>query len=125
MRGVNDQKFLNRWQALYRATCPSPTAARWQVADVQWRKQRLSLENSDFALSLEVHRLSRNPAGAVGWALLVAVEHWWDADRGSIKSTSWARVLGGNSKAVLAWMRERDEPPPSARNLDRPRARAT
>ena len=92
---------------------------------MQWRKQRLSLENGDFALSLEVHRLSRNPAGVGGWVLLVAVEHWWDADRGSIKSISWARVLGGNAKAVLAWMREKDEPPPAARNLDRPLARAT
>jgi hypothetical protein len=55
-----------------------------------------------------VHRLSRRPAGAGGWVLLVAVEHWWDGDRELLKSITWARVLEGNAKAVLVWMRERE-----------------
>ncbi len=108
MRGVNDRKFLIRWQMLHQATCPNPTATGWRVGDVEWRKQRLNLAGGDFTLSLDVHRLSRNPARAGGWVLLVVVEHWWDGGQAVIKSANWARVLEGNAKAVLAWMRERD-----------------
>ncbi|MGH7013625.1 MAG: hypothetical protein ACREEL_05625 [Stellaceae bacterium] len=102
MRRVNDRNFLNRWQILHQASCPGLHATSWRVGDVAWRKNRLSFTGPDCAVTLELHHLDRTSAR---WALLVVVEHWWDGKNEPIKATTWARVLTGSPKAVIAWLR--------------------
>ena len=102
MRSVNDKNFLNAFQLLYRATNRSG-AARWKVGEVEWRRERHSFSGSDYAVSLEVHCL-----GGAGWTLMVFAEHWWDGGQNLLKTQTWARVLDGNPKAVLAWMRAQE-----------------
>jgi hypothetical protein len=104
MRGVNDRNFFNAWQLLYRATCPGATRMLWQVGDVEWRKDRHSFFGSSYAVSNEVHTLRRNARNGA-WLLMVVVENWWDGRNRSIKTTTWARVIDGEAKSVVAWMR--------------------
>jgi hypothetical protein len=104
MRGVNDRNFFNAWQLLYRATCPSATHTLWQVDDVEWRKDRHSFFGSAYAVSSEVHTLRRS-ARTGAWLLMVVIETWWDGQHQSIKATTWARVIDGEAKSVIAWMR--------------------
>jgi hypothetical protein len=105
MRGVNDRNFFNTWQLLYRKTCPSATHALWQTGDVEWRKDRHSFFGSSYAMSHEVHTLRRSGRSG-GWLLMVVIENWWDGEHEAIKTTTWARVIEGDAKAVVAWMRE-------------------
>lgn len=108
MRGVNDRSFFNTWQLLYRKTCPSATHTLWQVGDVEWRKERHSFFGISYALSNEIHTLRRSGRN-VGWLLMIVIENWWDGRHEAIKTTTWARVLEGDAKAVVAWMREREK----------------
>jgi hypothetical protein len=108
MRGVNDRNFLNAWHILRRATCPDATAARWTVGDVEWQKERHSFSGPAYSVSFEVHLLRRAARGAAGWHLMVVTEYWWDGTQALIRNATWARVLGGNPKSVMAWLRERD-----------------
>jgi hypothetical protein len=108
MRGVNNRNFFNSWQILYRATCPGASEARWRVDDVEWRKDRHSFFGSAYAISLEVHLLSRAARGGAGWVLMVVVENWWSDKHDALKTSTWARVVEGTQKAVVAWMRERE-----------------
>jgi hypothetical protein len=107
MRGVNDRNFLNIWQLLYRQSCPSTSHTLWQVGDVEWRKDRHSYFGSSYALTDEVHLLRRG--GRDGrWLLMIVIENWWDGTHEPIKTSTWARVLEGDAKAVVAWMRENE-----------------
>jgi hypothetical protein len=42
--------------------------------------------------------------GSKVWQLMVVSEYWWDAERESIRSTTWARLLDGEARAVIAWV---------------------
>jgi len=106
MRGVNDRNFINLWQILHRVTCPTLEESRWRVGDVEWRKDRHSFSGCDYALALEVHSLQHAAKAGLGWKLLVTIEHWWDSDRAVLRSTTWARVVAGSSKAVIAWLKQ-------------------
>jgi hypothetical protein len=109
MRGVNDRNFLNFWQILYRATCPSPAQTHWHVGDVDWRKDRHSFSGTDYAVTLEVHLLRRTARDGGAWALMVATEHWWHASAEPLRSTSWARVLEGNPRVITSWLQRQDK----------------
>jgi hypothetical protein len=104
MRGVNDRNFFNYWQVLYRATCPNPNQTHWRVGDVDWRKERHSYSGADYAVTLEVHHLRRAGRDGTSWALMVAMEHWWDENGESLKDTSWARVIEGNPRTIIGWL---------------------
>jgi hypothetical protein len=108
MRGVNDRNFINTWQLLYRKSCPSATHTLWQVGDVEWRKDRHSFFGSSYAVSNEVHTLRRSGRN-VKWLLMIVIENWWDGEHDPIKTTTWARVLDGDPKVVLTWMREHEK----------------
>ncbi len=114
MRSVNDAKFFNTWQILYRATCPNATETQWKAGDVEWRKERHSFFGTSYAISLEMHLLSRIVRNGEAWVLLVVIENWWNAKRDVLKSSTWARVLEGNPKSVVAWMREKEQNPADA-----------
>jgi hypothetical protein len=112
MRGVNDKNFFNTWKILYRATCPSPTQTAWQVADVEWRKQRHSFFSSSYAQSTDVHLLRRGRSQtASAWLLMVVVENWWSGDNVLLKTMTWSRVIEGNPKTVVGWMRAQERIP--------------
>ena len=102
MRGVNDRNFLNLWQIVYRATCPGLDRAQWRVGDVEWRKDRHSFNGDVYSFGHEVHFLACRSSRP--WRLMVVSEYWWDAERESIRSTTWARVLDGEARAVMAWV---------------------
>jgi len=109
MRGVNDRNFFNYWQILYRAACPNPNQTHWRVGDVDWRKERHSYSGVDYAVTLEVHHLRRLARDGTGWALMVAMEHWWDENGESLKDTIWARVIDGNPRAIIGWLQRQEK----------------
>src|SRR5579863_7452079 len=109
MRGVNDRNVFNLWQILYRAACPSATETHWRVGDVDWRKERLSFSGTDYAVTLEVHHLRGTAQGGVPWTLMVALEHWWDKSGAALKTTSWARVISGDAKTIISWLRRQEQ----------------
>jgi len=108
MRGVNDRSFFNAWHILERATCPSAAHTAWNVGDVAWQKERHSFSGGSYAISLDVHLLRRAARGANAWQLMVVIEYWWDSEREVIRNSTWARVLNGNPKAVLSWLRQQE-----------------
>ncbi|MBS0520353.1 MAG: hypothetical protein JSR90_16790 [Proteobacteria bacterium] len=108
MRGVNDRGFLNLWQIVHRATCPAPTSTRWQCDGVDWHKDRHSFSGSDYALTLEVHRLQHRGGAGPAWNLMVTLEHWWGANGVALKTVSWARMTTGDAKAAIAWLKQRE-----------------
>jgi hypothetical protein len=107
MRGVNNRNFFNIWQLLYRDTCPAATQNLWQVGDIEWRRERHSFFGTAYAVSNEVHLLRRRGRSS-GWLLMVVIENWWNERHDVLKSTTWARVVDGNPKTVIAWMREHE-----------------
>lgn len=109
MRGVNDRNFFNFWQILYRATCPTPNQTHWHVGEVDWRKERHSFSGVDYAVTLEVHHLRYSAREHASWRLMVAMEHWWDAQGEPLKDTSWARVIAGNPKAIITWLQGQEQ----------------
>jgi hypothetical protein len=111
MRGVNDRNFLNAWHILQRATCPSATQMTWNVGDVAWQKERHSFSGGSYSVSLEIHLLRCGTRGANAWQLMMVLEYWWDGEHEMIKNSTWGRVLDGNPKAVLAWLREQEQGP--------------
>jgi hypothetical protein len=114
MRGVNDRNFMNAWQILYRASCPSPTQALWRVEDVLWRKERHSFFASSYSVSIDVHLLRREPKRGAGWQLMVVVENWWSGGNEIVKTSNWARTVEGNARDVVAWVASRQRPASSA-----------
>lgn len=109
MRGVNDRNFLNAWHILQRATCPSATQMTWTVGDVAWQKERHSFSGGSYSVSLEIHLLRRAVRAPNAWQLMMVLEYWWDGKHEMIKNSTWGRVLDGNPKAVLAWLREQEQ----------------
>jgi len=109
MRGVNDRNFLNQWQILYRATCPTAAQTHWRVGEVDWRKDRHSFSGADYTVTLEVHHLRCAPRASTPWALMVVTEHWWDGNGEPLKSASWARAINGNPKAITSWLRAQEQ----------------
>lgn len=112
MRGVNDKNFFNSWQILYRATCPNAAQSHWQVDDVDWHKERHSFFADSYAMSIDVHLLRRRRPNATGsWKLMIVIENWWSGDNELLRTATWARVVEGNPKAVLNWMRVQERIP--------------
>jgi hypothetical protein len=112
MRGVNDKNFFNSWQILHRATCPAPNQTRWQVDDVEWQRERHSFFASVYSVSIDIHLLRRHARQSVsGWHLMVVIENWWGGSNDAIKTTNWARVLDGNPKSVVSWLRGQERIP--------------
>lgn len=104
MRGVNDKNFFNLWQMLFRRTCPGFESTCWHVDDVEWRKDRHSFSGGDYSFASDVHCLTKSSTKGPDWQLLVVIEYWWDRDRETLRSTTWARVLSGSQKAIVSWL---------------------
>jgi hypothetical protein len=108
MRGVNDRNFFNAWHILQRATCPGATEMNWNVGDVAWQKERHSFSGGRYSVSLEIHLLRRAGRAPQAWQLMVVIEYWWNGEHEMIKNSTWGRVLSGNAKSVLAWLRAQE-----------------
>ncbi len=105
MRRVNDKDFFNTWQMVYRSTCPSPTETHWKVGDVDWSKSRHSFFGGSYGNSTEVHVLRRSNGRTGSWSLMVVIENWWAGKSDPCRSSIWSKVVAGDAKSVVAWMR--------------------
>jgi len=106
MKSLNDKSFRNLWQMIYQATSSSPEADHWQVAGVDWRRQRHHYSGPDYSFSIETHLLTCNRAGRSEWSLLVVTEHWWDAKHDPLQSHMRLHSLAGSKRAIIEWFRD-------------------
>jgi hypothetical protein len=105
MTRIGDRRFLHAWQTLRTASQPGPEATSWRLADVTWRRNRLSHSCVDFTVVQEVYHLDHSGTGA-RWSLLVVIETWWDPARRVIRSQVWAAHMSGSKLAIQEWVRK-------------------
>ncbi len=108
MANLNAASFLNRWHIVQRATMPTPESVCWEVAGVEWRRERHAFTGGAYSFAVEVHTLASLTRDKAAWSLMVVVEHWWASGRKALKTTTWVRRLSGSSATIFAWVRDHE-----------------
>jgi hypothetical protein len=104
---LGDNNFFNLFQQLAAATNANRDCAEWNVAGVNWRRQR-HVTSGAVSYQLEVHELRRT-AGPK-WSLLFVHELWWGGDRRkAIRNVHWTHLQSGNRRDVLRWFQQRQD----------------
>lgn len=108
MQSLNSTFFANRFLRVSMATCSDPQAKHWQVAGVNWSRDRHSYNGQVYSFQCDVHTLSFN--GRQKWSLLYIIETWWDEKgKNVVRSMHWGRMLSGSKSDIIAWFRAQEE----------------
>jgi hypothetical protein len=108
MTRIGDRRFLHAWQTLRAASQPGLEATSWRMAEVTWRRNRLSHSCADFSVVQDAYHLDY-PGPPARWGLLVVMETWWDSRRRVIRSQVWAAHMTGPKPAIQDWVRKQAE----------------
>jgi len=107
VKTLSDAAFFRVFDALTDARGPIAKPKSWALGGAQWRRDRYSISNPDYAFVIEVFTVlhARRPA----WKLLVVKEHLWDGAGGAaVKTARWTRLLKGRRADAIAWFRQHE-----------------
>ncbi len=77
----------------------------WSVNGVECRRERHSYSASAYSFDLNILNV-RAKGGAEGrWELFIISEFWRSADRASIHSPKWLKLVAGKPSDVLRWIK--------------------
>lgn len=112
MKSFTDARFALAFNRLVSSAHLHGDDDRWQVGGVAIARERHNCRGPEYAFSLEVFRLraERRPA----WDMIVVRQHWWGPSHKPIRSSQWARLLGGSKAAALAWFSAFERAPETA-----------
>lgn len=81
----------------------------WSVNGVECRKERHSYSASAYSFDLNILNV-RAKGGADGkWELFIISEFWRSADRASIHSPKWLKLVAGKPSDVLRWIKNHQD----------------
>jgi hypothetical protein len=107
MKNFTSPSFFRLFDLLLGNGNPGSKLSQWSHGDVDWVRDRYSVTGPVHGLVIEIFTLTRK--GRRGWSLMVVKEHWWvGSETKAIKSTRWARPIGGRRGDIIEWLRERE-----------------
>ena len=107
MKNFASPSFFRLFDLLLATSNPGSKLSQWSYDEVNWVRDRYSLAGPTHGLVIEIFTLTRK--GRRGWSLMVVKEHWWAGSKTeAIKSTRWARPIGGRRSDIIEWLREHE-----------------
>jgi len=104
LKTFNDKSFSLIFNRLVSEAAGSFDWNDWRVDDVGFQRQRHTHWGRNHSFSLDIYTL--RGATPRRWELIVVRETWWGPDRRkSLRSSQWAKLIGGSKAAALGWFR--------------------
>jgi hypothetical protein len=117
MKSMGHPSFFRVFDLLLSTTNRGLKQTRWSHDGVEFERERHSFTGARHGLTIEIFDLTC--ARPRGWSLIVTKEYWWAGlESRALKNLRWARLLSGERKDALDWMRRQE----SALNKSLPRA---
>jgi len=77
----------------------------WSVRGVDCRRERHSYSAPAYSFDLDILNVRAKGAADGRWELFIISEFWRSADRASIHSPKWLKLIAGKPTDVLKWIK--------------------
>ncbi len=107
MKTLANTSFFRMFDLLVGSSNPGLKLDSWEVAGVQFERDRHSYGGHSYCFTIDLFLLTR--PSRRGWQFLVAKEYWWDGGhKRPLKTQHWSLPIAGSRRDIMTWLRERE-----------------